>query len=191
MAGGFHACLGFLQLREVDDLVDLRLDASGGDMGQHLRDEPRHGGRSLLLGAQLVGDAEQREPLGMQGLEVDVGVQHAIDIAHRGEPALEGQRADVLGEHGAADGVDDEVDAMLLGGLPSPRREVGGARAQADVEAERLEHAPACRAEPEVPMTFAPSALASCSEATPTPDDTPLISSHSPALRRPCSTSMS
>ena len=30
-------------------------------------------------------------------------------------------------------------------------------------------------------MTFAPSALASCSEATPTPDDTPLISTHSPA----------
>ena len=40
-------------------------------------------------------------------------------------------------------------------------------------------------------MTFAPSAFASCSDATPTPDETPLISSHSPAFSRPCSTSMS
>ena len=46
-------------------------------------------------------------------------------------------------------------------------------------------------AEPEVPMTRAPSALPSCSDATPTPDDTPLTSSHSPAFSRPCSTSMS
>ena len=40
-------------------------------------------------------------------------------------------------------------------------------------------------------MTFAPRTFPSCSEATPTPDETPLISSHSPALSRPCSTSMS
>ncbi len=40
-------------------------------------------------------------------------------------------------------------------------------------------------------MTFAPSAFASCSEATPTPEETPLMRSHSPAFRRPCSTSMS
>ncbi len=45
--------------------------------------------------------------------------------------------------------------------------------------------------DPEVPMTIAPSIFPICSEATPTPDDTPLIKSHSPALRRPCSTSMS
>ena len=32
-------------------------------------------------------------------------------------------------------------------------------------------------------MTLAPSALPTCSEATPTPDDTPVISSHSPGLQ--------
>ena len=45
--------------------------------------------------------------------------------------------------------------------------------------------------EPEVPMTFAPSTFPSCNDATPTPDETPLINSHSPALSRPCNTSMS
>lgn len=46
-------------------------------------------------------------------------------------------------------------------------------------------------AEPEVPITLASSALASCSEDTPTPEDAPFTSTHSPAFSRPCSTSMS
>src|SRR4029077_7790795 len=45
--------------------------------------------------------------------------------------------------------------------------------------------------EPEVPMTLAPSALAVCKAATPTPEEMPVTSSHSPALRRPCAISMS
>jgi hypothetical protein len=44
---------------------------------------------------------------------------------------------------------------------------------------------------PDVPITRAPSAFASCSDATPTPDDAPAISSHSPGASRPRSTSMS
>ena len=45
--------------------------------------------------------------------------------------------------------------------------------------------------DPEVPMTFAPIAFAACKAATPTPADTPVTSSHSPAFRPPCATSMS
>src|SRR6185369_10571407 len=88
---GLHACLGVLQLREVEDLVDMGLDSSGRDVRHHFRDEPRHGSRSLRLIAQFVGHAEQREPLGVQGIQVDVGVQHAVDIPHRGVPAFESQ----------------------------------------------------------------------------------------------------
>ncbi len=40
-------------------------------------------------------------------------------------------------------------------------------------------------------MTRAPSAFAACSDATPTPDDTPVTSSHSAGFSRPCRTSMS
>ena len=40
-------------------------------------------------------------------------------------------------------------------------------------------------------MTFAPRTFPNCSDAVPTPDETPLISSHSPGLSRPCNTSMS
>ncbi len=137
MARGFHACLGLLQPREVEHLVDPRLDAAGSDERHHVRDKARHGGRSLLLAAQLVGDAEQREPSGVQRFEVDVGVQHAVDVPHGGETAFEGQRANVLGEHRAADGVDDEVGAMPFGGLHHRGRKVGGTRAQRDVQAER------------------------------------------------------
>ena len=46
-------------------------------------------------------------------------------------------------------------------------------------------------ADPEVPMTRASSALAVCSAATPTPEDTPVTSSHCPAVRWPWATSMS
>ena len=40
-------------------------------------------------------------------------------------------------------------------------------------------------------MTLAPIAFAACSAATPTPAETPVTRSHSPALRPPCATSMS
>ena len=38
-------------------------------------------------------------------------------------------------------------------------------------------------AEPDVPITFAPMSFASCSAATPTPDDAAVISSHSPDIK--------
>ena len=46
-------------------------------------------------------------------------------------------------------------------------------------------------AEPEVPITFAPISLPSCTEATPTPAEAPVTSSHSPALSSPPGHSMS
>src|SRR6266581_4696045 len=46
-------------------------------------------------------------------------------------------------------------------------------------------------ADPEVPITFAPSALAVCSAATPTPAEMPVTSSHSPDLSLPWAISMS
>ena len=46
-------------------------------------------------------------------------------------------------------------------------------------------------ADPEVPITFASSALAVCSAATPTPAEMPVTSSHSPDLSLPWAISMS
>ena len=46
-------------------------------------------------------------------------------------------------------------------------------------------------AEPDVPITRAPSSFPTCTAATPTPDETPVTSSHSPARNRPCAISMS
>ena len=47
---------------------------------------------------------------------------------------------------------------------------------------QRVAIARALAAEPEVPMTLAPSAFAIWRLATPTPDDTPVINTHSPAF---------
>jgi hypothetical protein len=46
-------------------------------------------------------------------------------------------------------------------------------------------------AEPERPITLAPSTFASWIQATPTPDETPGTSSHSPRFSRPNMTSIS
>ena len=65
----------------------------------------------------------------MQGAEIDVGVQYAIDISHRGKPPFERKRPNILGEHRAADRIDDEVGALLVRFLHDPRREVACTRA--------------------------------------------------------------
>ena len=75
----------------------------------------------------------------MQGLEVERGGHHAVQVADDRQPPLEGQRADALGEHGAAHVVDDEVHAAGVGGLQHGLGEVAGPRAEADVESELLE----------------------------------------------------
>src|SRR5438876_6039176 len=107
MAAGFHVRLRIVQSSKVDHPVDPRLDASGRDMRHHVRDEAGDAGRALRLATKPVGDAKQCQPLGVQGLEVQVRMQYVIDISDRREPAFEGQRADVLREDGAAEGVHD------------------------------------------------------------------------------------
>ena len=96
-----RALASFSRAKSID-LVDLRLDAPAREMRHHFRDEAGHGSRTLRLAAQPVGYTEQGESPGVQGLEVEVGVQHAVDQAHGGKPAFEGERADILREDGAA-----------------------------------------------------------------------------------------
>ena len=131
------------------------------------------------------------EALRVQRLEVDVGMQHAVDVADGREPTLERHRAHVLGEHRAAHRVDHEVGAVPAGRLASPHARSRRRACAARGRGRATSSASSLSAEPDVPITFAPSTFASCSEATPTPEDTPLMSSHSPAFSRPCSTSMS
>ncbi len=75
----------------------------------------------------------------MQRLEVEVGVQHAVDVADGREPTLEREGTDVLGEDRAADGVDDEVGAAPAGRGPHRGREIGAAGGERHVEAEARE----------------------------------------------------
>ena len=129
---------------------------SGSDLG----DEARHRGRALRLAAQLVGDAEQRQALRMQGVEVDLGVHHAVDVADRREPALEGEGANVLGEHRAADRVDDQVGAALRRSPPGPRARSRAARVRSATSRPRGASAASLSADPEVPMTLRAERLA-------------------------------
>jgi hypothetical protein len=57
---------------------------------QDVGDEAAHADRALLRGAQSVGHPEQRQALGVQRLEVDLGLQHVVDVADRGVPAFVG-----------------------------------------------------------------------------------------------------
>ena len=52
----------------------------------------RHGG-ALLCAAQLVRDAEEREALRVQRLDVDPGFERVVDVAHGCEAALESEAA--------------------------------------------------------------------------------------------------
>jgi hypothetical protein len=161
-----------------------------GEERHDLGDEARQRGGPLFLRPHLVRHAEDGEPLRVQRLEIDLGTHDAVDVADRREPSLEGERAQALGEQRAADGVDDDVGAAapvaaMTAGAKS------GSRVQSATSRPSALSALSFPAEPDVPMTCAPSALPSCSEATPTPDDTPLTRSQSPACRRPCRTSMS
>ncbi len=70
----------------------------------------------------------------MQRLEVDLALEDSVDIAYGRVPALVGERADGLGEHRAADVVDDEVRALTAGSLHHRLGEIACARADADVE---------------------------------------------------------
>ncbi len=75
----------------------------------------------------------------MQRLEVDLAFQDAVHVADRRVPAFVGERANRLGEHRAADVVDDEVGALAAGGFHHRVGEVSRARADADVQAHAFE----------------------------------------------------
>src|SRR5687767_7359812 len=91
MRAAFHPRLRIAELRKIEHAVDARLDASRCEERKYVRDESGNGGRALLLAAQLVGDAEQREPLCMQCLEVEVRMQHAVDVADGRQSAFESE----------------------------------------------------------------------------------------------------
>jgi hypothetical protein len=75
----------------------------------------------------------------VQRLDVHLGFQHVVDVTDGGEARLEGHGAHALGEHRAADGIDDEVHALAAGRRHHRSEEIGGARADADVEARLLQ----------------------------------------------------
>ena len=75
----------------------------------------------------------------MQRLDVDPGLQHAIDITHRGQTPLKGCAANVLGEHRAAHRVDDEVDALAVRGLHHMVIKISVTCAQGYIQSERFE----------------------------------------------------
>jgi hypothetical protein len=124
---------------EREHLVDDGPDAPLGEGGKQVRDECRHAGGALLGRAQLVGDTEEREALGVQRLDVHLRVELVVHVADGREPALEGHAADAFGEDRAADGIHDEVHALVLGRLHDRLAEIGRARAQAQVQSEGLQ----------------------------------------------------
>jgi hypothetical protein len=72
----------------------------------------------------------------VQCLQVDLGAEHAIDVADRREASFEGHATNALGEHRAADRVDDEIGTAAVGRLEHCVGERGRAHLDADVEAE-------------------------------------------------------
>ena len=75
----------------------------------------------------------------MQGAQVDVPVPHTVHEAHRGQPALERQRAHVLGKGRAADRINGKVGAVPIGRVDDRLREVGLAGAHCDVQSNRFQ----------------------------------------------------
>src|SRR3989454_1479117 len=136
---GLHEREGGRQIGEREDLVDHRPQPAVGQEGQHVLDEAAHGLRPLTGGAEAVAHAEDGQPLAVQRLQIERGAVRAVHVADDGQPPFESQRLDALGEHRAAHVVDDQVHALAVGGLHDGVVEVGGARADADVEAELLQ----------------------------------------------------
>ena len=92
-------------------------------------------GVSALLGVpELVRHAEQREPPGVQCIEVDLGLQAAVEVADGGVAAFVAQAANGLGEHRAADVVDDQAHAFAAGRLHHRVMEVRIAGVDGDVK---------------------------------------------------------
>ena len=87
--------------------------APGGDQGTTSATKRGTAAARCALLRSLLETPNTRQALRMQRLEVDLGVHDAVDVADRREPALEGEGAQVLGEHRAADRVDDQVGAVL------------------------------------------------------------------------------
>ena len=75
----------------------------------------------------------------MQGLQIEFGVEDAIDIAHSCKTSFERQRADVLGKDGPADGVHNQVHAALAGCFHDCGGKVVRAGTEGDVQPERRE----------------------------------------------------
>src|SRR5262245_2067848 len=95
---GLHELDGGRQVVEPEDLVDDRHHPTLLEIRQHVPGEPADRLGALRRGAESVAHTEDREALAVQGFEIERGGHHAVHVAHRRQPTLEGERSDAFGE---------------------------------------------------------------------------------------------
>ncbi len=123
-------------------------------------------------------------------LQVDLRREDVVHVAHLRIPASK-----AIERIASANTVPPTVLTTRFAPLPSVASSTRAWKSAPRVQMATLEpQRPSLSSfsrEPEVPNTFAPRSLAACSAATPTPEETPSTSTHSPASRRPCANRMS
>src|SRR6185436_3073410 len=85
-----HPLLCLRELAERQHALDERADPAIRDCRKHVSGEVAHAPRALLGVAQLVRYAEDPEALRVQCVEVDLGVQHTVDVTDDREAPFEG-----------------------------------------------------------------------------------------------------
>src|SRR5436190_4198030 len=138
VAVGFHRLLRARKLAERENLLDQRPDAAVGDRRKNVRDESAHAACALLGIAQLVRHAEHLQALGMQRIQIDLGLQLAIHVSDDCQTPFERERAHAFCEHRAADRVDRDIHTAAAGCFEHGLAELAGASLQREIEAERL-----------------------------------------------------
>ena len=119
------------------DAIDARSDPTIGECGKDVTHETLHRLRALFRRSQLVGDAKNRQASGVQGLDIQRGIEHAVHIAHGAEPTLKRQTAQALFKDRTADGVDHQRHAFAAGGVHYCGEEIRLTGAQAPIESQR------------------------------------------------------
>ena len=114
MLAGFHGAMRFGGLLERIDAMDQRRDAPSSEVRHDVALECVDDRGFLLDGARPQHGPQDAQAVHQHAADVELGLAAAHDADHR-EPPADGERAHVLREVRAAQVVEDDVDAALIG----------------------------------------------------------------------------
>ena len=116
------------QLVERKYPVHEQCDAAFRERGKQVAEEPAHRLGALCGRQQLVGKAEDLQPLAVHRVQIDFGLQCVVDITDDGEPSLVGERPQAVGNSTAADEVGRDVDTGSKSQTVRRQKEPSGGR---------------------------------------------------------------